>query len=211
MMTMNKTLLPLCLMLFSLCGKSQSVSLSTGFGIDANNSKAMVFLPVAIKWQAFPDVPLLLAVNHDQGFTLQKDVEAFTLNPNLPESIAAKEKYKTSLLTIGIDIDIKLFSTSPANKLVLAIMPLGYSFHNTKVTYADVDKENYTILNGDLAGSPSGLVSAFGLQYLFGKNKLITLNIQSPLYRETSRDHNLRYAAPARLMFGYQFQYKKMK
>lgn len=209
---MKKMPLIYCFVLFSLFANSQSVSLSTGFGLDANNQgKSMAFIPVEARWQPLPDIPVSLMFNYDNGLTSHKDAEAFTLNPNLPGYTILKENYKTNLLTIGINIDVKLLSTSPSDEIIFSFIPLAYSFHNTKVSYKNFDKENYTILNEDIDESPSGLAAAFGLRYLFNKNKNISLNIQTPLFKRRRRDFNLNYAAPARLMFGYQFNYKKSK
>lgn len=207
-----KSPLILFLLFLSLSGKSQSVSLATGFGLDANNSgKSLALVPLEVRWHPFSDIPLALTINYDKGLSLQKNADAFTLNPDLPEKVILKERYNADIFTFGLTIDIKLFHTKPTDDFIFSVMPLAYSFHHIKVSYKDFDKENYTILNEDVSGSPSGLVSAFGIRYLFKKDKFIALNIQTPLLRKSSRDLNFRYTAPARLMFGYQFQYKESK
>lgn len=209
---MKKMPLIYCFVLFSLFANSQSVSLSTGFGLDANNQgKSMAFIPVEARWQPLPDIPMSLTINYDNGLTSHKDAEAFTLNPNLPGNAILKENYRTSLLTFGINIDIKLLSTTSKDEIIFSVIPLAFSCNNTKVSYKNFDKENYTILNEDIDESPSGLAAAFGLRYLFNKNKMISLNIQTPLLKRGRKDFNFNYAAPARLMLGYEFNYKKSK
>ncbi len=207
-----KTPLILFLLFLSLPGKSQSVSLATGLGLDANNpGKTMAFIPVEARWQPIADILLSLTINYDRGLGMTKNAEAFTLNPDLPGKVILKEKSNTNIVTIGANIDIKLFNTSSTDELLLTVMPLAYSFHDTKVSFRDFDKENYTILNEDINASKSGLVSAFGLRYLFRKDKFIALNIQTPLLRNKPTGADFKYAAPVRLMFGYRYNYKKSK
>lgn len=152
-----------------------------------------------------------VVLNYDIGLNSDNHADAYTLNPSMEPHKIVNETIKTNLFTIGISFDINLYRMSNANNFNLSLMPVGFCFQRLKASYNNFDHENYSILNQETDKSNSGIVSSFGLQYQFNTNKIIGLNVQTPLYLRREKSMTYKYVAPARLMFGYRFNYKKQK
>ena len=210
--TMRKIFLLTAALFISFIVKSQAISISTGIAPDANNpGNTFWFVPVELQWHPFIDERLFFIMDYDFGLSKKSTGEAYTTNPSLPGHVRLNERLRTNLLTLGFSFDVKLFQAKNKNLAELSLMPLGYSFQPFKASYENFDQENYEILNQDVKRNSDGFVMAFGLRYHFDKNKIISINLQTPLLKTRKRDFNYQYAAPARFMFGYQLKYKKNK
>lgn len=209
--TMRKVLfLPVALFI-SFTVKSQSISISTGLAPDANNpGNAFWFIPAEFQWRPLSDGIFSFVMDYDFGLHKKSTGEAYTTNPSLPGHVQLNERLRTNLLTFGLSFNIKLFQTQNKNLAELSIMP-GYSIQQFRASYKNFDQKNYEILNQDVNRNSNGFVMAFGLRYHFDKNKILSFNIQTPLFKSSEKDFNYRYAAPARFMFGYQLKYRKNK
>lgn len=210
---MRKIFLLTAALFISFILKSQSISISTGIAPDANNAgNTFWFVPVKLQWHPFLDEKFSFVMDYDFGLSKKSTGEAYTTNPSLPGHVQLNERLRTNLLTFGASVAIKLFRAKKNKNLAeLSLMPLGYSFQPFKASYKNFDQENYEILNQDVKRNSDGFVMAFGLRYHFDKNKIISINLQTPLLKTRKRDFNYQYAAPARFMFGYQLKYKKNK
>lgn len=209
---MRKIFLLTASLFISLILKSQTISISTGIASDANNAgNTFLFVPLEFQWHPFIDDKISFVIDYDFGLSEKSFGEAYTTNPALPGHVQLNEKMRTDLLTFGASVAIKLFRTKNNNLAELSLMPLGYSFQRFKASYKNFDQENYEILNQDVNRNSNGLVMAFGLKYRFNKNKIMSINIQTPLLKSRESDFNYQYVAPARFMFGYQFKYRKNK
>lgn len=210
--TMRKIFLLTATLFISFILKSQSISISTGLAPDANNAgNTFWFVPVEFHWHPLIDDKFSFVIDYDFGLSKNGTGEAYTTNPVLPGHLQLNEKMRTNLLTFGASVAIKLFRTKNINLAELSLMPLGYSFQHFKASYKNFDQQNYEILNQNVNRKSNGFVMAFGLKYRFNKNKIISVNLQTPLLKGRESDFNYQNVAPARFMFGYQFKYKKNK
>ena len=212
MKTMRKIFLLTAALFISFILKSQSVSISTGIAPDANNpGNTFWFVPVELQWHPFIDEKFSFVMDYDFGLSKKSTGEAYTTNSSLPGHVQLNERLGTNLLTFGVSLNIKLFQAKNKNLAELSLMPLGCSFQRFKASFKNFDQKNYEILNQDVNRNSNGLIMAFGLRYRFDKNKIISINLQTPLLKSRKHDFNYQYAAPARFMFGYQLKYKMNK
>jgi hypothetical protein len=209
--TMRKILLLPLALFISFTVKSQSISISTGLAPGANNpGNSFWFIPVEFQWHPFTDDIFSFVMDYDIGLHKKSAGEAYTTSPSLPGHVQVNERLRTNVLTVGLSLNVKLFQAQNKNLAELSIMP-GYSIQQFRTFYQNFDQENYEILNQDVNRNSNGMVMAFGLRYRFNKNKILSVNIQTPLFKSSEKDFNYRYAAPARFIFGYQLKYRKNK
>ncbi len=207
-----KAILSCVLVFFFLTVHAQTLQLFTGYGRDMNNtSKAFNFIPVKIKWFPFQEKPLSIFANYDFGLDIHGRCEAYTLNPDLPSRVMLKEFAKTDLLTLGLDLNISLYTTGAGNQVHFFFSPIALTFQRFKASYPEFDKENYEILNQDISRNSSGLAFILGLDYRFNHNKIVALDFNTPLLKRRPGNFNYLYAAPLRLMVGYQFSFMKSR
>ncbi len=200
------------ILIFIVSGESlaQSVSLSTGMGMDINNPpKQFYFVPVKLEWQPNDKKIVGLFVNYDMGMNAGSDVLAYTLSPSLPPEITLREKIKFNVLTVGISLYVNLIKVEPEKRVGLYFLPFGISYQYFRVSYPEFDKENYTIFNPDVKRRTSGPVTGIGIFYCFDQQKTISLSMQGELFPKAPRDFNYNYAVPVRLLFSWNYHYKK--
>lgn len=207
----NAYLLIICLFGF-LSTRSQSASVLAGFAADANNAgNAFYFIPVQLQWTPEDAGPLALTLTYDAGLNSAIITDGYTLNPDLPRHIAIRGKAKTNLITLGFSLLANLYKSSDGNQLQISLMPLGYAINNLKISRERFDHNNFTLMDPAVNQKRAGFVSGLELRYNFDADKIITLGVQTPIYRKHEVGSHYQYVAPARLMFGYRFNSKKVK
>lgn len=190
------------------------LSISTGISTDLNqNRKSFYHIPVSLQWKPFssPNEPFLLELNYSFPLTAKGSGNAYTLNPQLPESVTLTETIQPWMFTISLGFQIRLLSKKN-NTVYLDLFPLGICKQNFKIHYKNYDKENYEVLNPDLNRTVGGYVTSMAAVYNFNRYMIATLHLQTPTFTKKD-DYPLAYKpiAPLQLTFGYKFYYKKRK
>lgn len=207
-----KILLLLTLMLFSLTARTQSLSFLSGYARNVNSmGTTFNFIPVELRWHPFHKNTVSFWANYDFGFPYRTTGDAYTLNPDIPSHVVLKEKLTTHILTVGIAFTINLVRIKPDSRISLTLMPVCLGLQPIHAIYKGFDSRNYEILNQDINEKTVGLVTGMGINYLFNKHMVLSINVQSPPLK-TKRNHSgYEYSAPLRLMFGYRLSNKKEK
>ena len=195
---------------FNAVAFSQSIMVGTGFATDLNNAgKSFNFIPLEMQWYPFQKTTFSLKCNYDAGINVNSNGDAYTLTPDLPPHVSLSEKYRTGIFSIGICLNIGLYTAPNLNKIYINYVPLLFCAQHFKAVYKNYDNKNYEILNPDVGDINNGLATMFGIQYHFSGNKQFALDFQSPLLQKRNKAMNHKYAAPLRLKFGYHFNYKR--
>lgn len=189
----------------ALISQAQSVSVLSGFATDARNA-GFHFIPVRLQWQPTEQPPGLL-ISYDAGLSQGITGEVYTLSPLLDPHATIPGKVTSNLLTIGLSLVYNLHHFSEKSSLQLNVMPLGYSWQNLIVSYADFDHEQYTMLNPKTSKKRNGFCTGLELRYM-SNDKFIGAHVQIPLHSAGTADAMYRNPIPVRLIAGYRFRYK---
>ena len=207
---MKKLVILFFVFLISETTNSQSLMVGAGLATDINNpDKSFNFIPLEIQWYPFEKATLSLMCNYDLGLNAHSTGDAYTLSPQSPAHVTLRENYRMNLLTIGLSLNMGLYTAANHNKVYLFFVPLAFCFQSFKASYKNYDNKNYEILDPDVSKKYDGMVMMYGLQYHFNGNKQLAVHVQTPLLSVHDKSFNYKYAAPFRLMFGYHFNYKK--
>lgn len=212
----------LLIVLFSIFSpvstKAQSaISLSTGISMDLNNSnKTFYHIPVSLQWMPFsnPKNPLFFEFDYAIPLASERNANAYTLNPSLPQEVTLQENIRAYLFSISLGFKIHLYTNKRNNSFYLNLLT-GVCSQNFKVDYKNYDKSNYEVLNPDVNLNKGGMVASIAGVYNFHKRKqdmFLMLHVQSPPF-QNSGDYPLsfKFVAPLQLTYGYTLFYNKRK
>jgi hypothetical protein len=186
------------------------IALSSGISVDINNKSPFYSVPVTLRFKPFRRSPFFIEATQAIGFNRLSEVDAYTLNPQLPEHVVLTEQIKFSSFSMGIGARIVLYTNKKDNQFALNLST-GISDQHYKVNFRNYDKINYEVLNPDVNQYVSGLYASIAAVYNFHKRKqdmFIMVRLQSPSTSSFERYKFSYYkTAPLQFTFGYKLFY----
>jgi|GEM_PF-1221016 hypothetical protein len=201
--------------LFCLSGYSQSyIGISTGIGRDINNNhEAFYHVPVTLRWKpGWSNYnPFVMEVNYDIPFTGNRNVNAYTLNPLLPQMVQLQEQVRPYVFTGSIGMGLREIVDKERNDLFYFNFLMGVCNQYFRVRYEHYDSKNYEVLDPDVNVNLTSMVFTGEAIYKFHNNMIVMLRAQTPLLFGYNGKYPLSYTnvAPLQLSFGYNFYYNK--
>jgi hypothetical protein len=206
--------LAITVILFTVYGTAQVyIEPVIGYQIDLNNKKGFQQINSAVQFGWKVSKYYGLVVQLQKGWALPSTAAdfAFTANPALPVTIAAKKTMRPSTLSFSVGHRIIVAGKNAANIFAI-VLYTGVTSQKIAVTY-EYDKNNYTILNPDQTQKRISGIFSGGVEYMrLIKNGRLFAQLMvasEPVGKKIKYPSSFDFMAPMSFNIGYSVPLKK--
>jgi hypothetical protein len=208
--------LVITVILFTVYGTAQVyIEPVIGYQTDLNNKKSFQQINSAVQLAYKVSKYYGLVVQLQKGWALASTAAdfAFSANPALPVTIAAKKTMRPSALSFTIGHRITVAGKNSAN-IFSVILYSGVTAQKIAVTY-EYDKNNYTILNPDQTQKRISGIFSGGVEYMrllkIGRLFAQFIAASEPVGKKIKYPSSFDFMAPMAFNIGYSIPVKNYK